>query len=117
MMISMATKKRLLRVTIIATVGHRIITAMTEDNIMRNGRGILSEDTTGDITVIIITGHFPDTIIITGRFPDTIIVTTPEVIIHSVMVFGCFGKIIRIRWVFKPIPIFWRFGFATWRKR
>lgn len=89
--ISMTIKRKLLKVTIIATVGHRTITATTKDIIMRNDRGIPPEDTLVDIATIIITGWHQNTIIITGRHQDTIIVSITIILIHTVTAFGFFG--------------------------
>jgi hypothetical protein len=82
----MPIKRNLLKVPIIATVGHRIIATTTKGIIMRNDRGIPSGDTILNIV----------TIIITGRFKDTIIVITTIIIIHTVMAFGFFGGATRI---------------------
>jgi hypothetical protein len=77
----MPIKRNLLKVPIIATVGHRIIAATTKGIIIRNDRGIPLGDTMLNIV----------TIIITGRFKDTIIVITTIIIIRTVTAFGFFG--------------------------
>ena len=81
MIISMPIKRNLLKVTIIATVGLRIIAATTKGIIMRNDRSIPSEDTLVDAVPIIIT----------GRHQDTIIVSITIIFIHTATAFGFFG--------------------------
>ena len=87
----MPIKRNLLKVTIIATVGLRILAATTKGIIMRNDRSIPSEDTLVDAVPIIITGRLQDTIIITGRHQDTIIVSITIIFIHTATAFGFFG--------------------------
>jgi hypothetical protein len=104
----MPIKRNPLKVTIIATVGHRITATTTKGIIMRNDRGIPSEDTLVNILAILIT----------GRLQDTIIVITTIILIHTVTAFGFFGGATRTRWGFQTTSnLFKRFGFATHGKK